>query len=46
VRVQSAVVHNENESGILSFAMEQLTPGIQTALQLYELDERSLKESA
>ena len=31
---------------ILSFAMEQLTPGIQTALQLYELDERSLKESA
>jgi RNA polymerase sigma-70 factor (ECF subfamily) len=31
---------------ILSFAMEQLTPGIRTALQLYELDERSLKESA
>jgi RNA polymerase sigma-70 factor (ECF subfamily) len=31
---------------ILSFAMKQLTPGIRTALQLYELDERSLKESA
>jgi len=31
---------------ILSFAMMQLTPGIRTALQLYELDERSLKESA
>jgi RNA polymerase sigma-70 factor, ECF subfamily len=31
---------------ILSFALEQLTPGIRTALQLYELDERSLKESA
>jgi RNA polymerase sigma-70 factor (ECF subfamily) len=31
---------------ILSFAMKQLTPGIRTALQLYELEERSLKESA
>jgi RNA polymerase sigma-70 factor (ECF subfamily) len=31
---------------MLSFAMKQLTPGIRTALQLYELDERSLKESA
>jgi RNA polymerase sigma-70 factor (ECF subfamily) len=31
---------------ILSFAMKQLTPGIRTAVQLYELDERSLKESA
>jgi RNA polymerase sigma factor (sigma-70 family) len=26
--------------------MKQLTPGIRTALQLYELEERSLKESA
>jgi RNA polymerase sigma-70 factor, ECF subfamily len=31
---------------ILSFAVKQLAPGIRTALQLYELDERSLKESA
>jgi RNA polymerase sigma-70 factor (ECF subfamily) len=31
---------------ILLFAMKQLTPGIRTALQLYDLDERSLKESA
>jgi RNA polymerase sigma-70 factor (ECF subfamily) len=31
---------------ILSFAMKELTPGIRAALQLYELDERSLKESA
>ncbi len=31
---------------ILSFAMNQLTPGIRTAIQLCELDERSLKESA
>ena len=31
---------------ILSFAMNQLTPGIRTAMQLCELDERSLKESA
>jgi RNA polymerase sigma-70 factor (ECF subfamily) len=31
---------------ILSFAMNQLTPAVRTAIQLYELDERSLKESA
>ena len=31
---------------ILSFAITQLTPGIRTAIQLVELDERSLKESA
>jgi RNA polymerase sigma-70 factor (ECF subfamily) len=31
---------------ILSFAMNQLTPGVRTAIQLCELDERSLKESA
>jgi RNA polymerase sigma-70 factor (ECF subfamily) len=31
---------------ILSFAMKQLAPGLRKALQLYELDERSLKESA
>ena len=31
---------------ILSLAINQLTPGIRTAIQLRELDERSLKESA
>src|SRR3984893_7981944 len=31
---------------ILSFAMNQLTPAVRTAIQLYELDERALKESA
>jgi RNA polymerase sigma-70 factor (ECF subfamily) len=31
---------------ILSFAMDELTPGIRTAIQLFELDERSLKETA
>jgi RNA polymerase sigma-70 factor (ECF subfamily) len=31
---------------ILSFAMNQLTPGVRTAIQLCELEERSLKESA
>jgi RNA polymerase sigma-70 factor (ECF subfamily) len=31
---------------ILSLAMNQLRPGIRTAIQLCELDERSLKESA
>jgi RNA polymerase sigma-70 factor (ECF subfamily) len=31
---------------ILSLAINQLTPGIRTAIQLCELDERSLKESA
>ncbi len=30
----------------LSFAMNQLTPGTRTAIQLRELDERSIKESA
>ena len=31
---------------ILSFAMNQLTPAVRIAIQLYELDERSVKESA
>jgi RNA polymerase sigma-70 factor (ECF subfamily) len=31
---------------VLSLALNQLTPGIRTAIQLYELDERSVKESA
>jgi RNA polymerase sigma-70 factor, ECF subfamily len=31
---------------ILSFAINQLTPGIRTAIQLCELDERPLKEGA
>jgi RNA polymerase sigma-70 factor (ECF subfamily) len=31
---------------LLFLAMDQLTPGIRTAIQLCELDERSLKESA
>jgi RNA polymerase sigma factor (sigma-70 family) len=31
---------------IFSFAMNQLTRGVRTAIQLCELDERSLKESA
>lgn len=31
---------------ILSFAMKQLSPGIRKAIQLCELDERSLKEGA
>jgi RNA polymerase sigma-70 factor, ECF subfamily len=31
---------------ILSIAMSDLTPGIRTAIQLFELEERSIKESA
>jgi len=36
----------EEREQLLSFAMNQLTPGIRTAIQLCELDERSLKEGA
>jgi RNA polymerase sigma-70 factor (ECF subfamily) len=39
--------YSQQEQGqILSSAMNQLTPGIRTAIQLRELDERSIKESA
>jgi RNA polymerase sigma-70 factor, ECF subfamily len=36
----------QEQERILSFAMNQLTPAVRTAVQLYELDERSIKESA
>jgi RNA polymerase sigma-70 factor (ECF subfamily) len=36
----------QEREGILSIAMSDLTPGIRTAIQLFELDERSIKESA
>jgi RNA polymerase sigma-70 factor (ECF subfamily) len=36
----------QERARILSFAMNQLTPGIRAAIQLCELEERSVKESA
>jgi RNA polymerase sigma-70 factor (ECF subfamily) len=37
---------DKEQEQILSIAMDDLTPGIRTAIQLFELDERSIKESA